>query len=64
LKDFENTTKQNQKQPKESNTHRSILFILEKQPILFTKFPIKKINVRKILKLGEIFVLLFFLLTS
>jgi hypothetical protein len=51
LKDFENTTKQNQKQPKESNTHRSILFILEKQPILFTKFPIKKINVRKILKL-------------
>jgi hypothetical protein len=51
LKDFENTTKQNQKQPKESGTYRSILFILEKQPIFFIKFPVEKINVRQILKL-------------
>jgi hypothetical protein len=45
-------TKEIQNQPKESDTHRSILFILEKQSIFsYTKFSVKKINVRQILKL-------------
>jgi hypothetical protein len=49
----------------ECNKHQAIYFSLEKQIMVFYKiFPIKKTNVGKILKLREIVVQFFFLLTS
>jgi hypothetical protein len=45
-------TLENKNNQKKDNTQRNVLFILEKQLLFsYTSFPVKRINVGKILKL-------------